>query len=187
MTEPFRASVKPWPRLFHNMRASCATDWVERFPAHVVAGWLGHSPLIAARHYLQTRDVHFDMATAGVATPVASETDDQKSGAKRGAPEAQNAAQHPMALVRPNHRKSLVLQRFFKPTRTNAKRLQSVQVGDPRLELGTSCVSCMRASQLRQSPRLAACPRSSHPQSEYRPIGRWLSSGRTSGCTDDQT
>ena len=60
-----KAGATPWPRLFHNMRASCATDWVERFPAHVVAGWLGHSPLIAARHYLQTRDAHFDMATGG--------------------------------------------------------------------------------------------------------------------------
>lgn len=60
-----RAGVKPWPRLFHNLRASCACDWVERFPAHVVAGWLGHSPLIAARHYLQTRDAHFDLA-AGI-------------------------------------------------------------------------------------------------------------------------
>lgn len=60
-----RAGLKPWPRLFHNMRASCATDWVERFPAHVVAGWLGHSPMIAAQHYLQTRDAHFDLA-AGV-------------------------------------------------------------------------------------------------------------------------
>ncbi len=58
-----KAGVTPWPRLFHNMRASCACDWVERFPAHVVAGWLGHSPLIAARHYLQTRDAHFDLAT----------------------------------------------------------------------------------------------------------------------------
>lgn len=62
-----RAGVKPWPRLFHNMRASCATDWVERFPNHVVAGWLGHSPLIASTHYLQTRDAHFDLA-AGVAS-----------------------------------------------------------------------------------------------------------------------
>lgn len=62
-----KAGVKPWPRLFHNMRASCATDWVERFPAHVVAGWLGHSPMIAAQHYLQTRDAHFDLA-AGVAS-----------------------------------------------------------------------------------------------------------------------
>jgi integrase len=66
-----RAGLKPWPRLFHNMRASCATDWVERFPAHVVAGWLGHSPLIAARHYLQTRDAHFDLA-AGVGEAAAN-------------------------------------------------------------------------------------------------------------------
>lgn len=60
-----KAGVRPWPRLFHNLRASCATDWVERFPAHSVAKWLGHSPLIAAQHYLQTRDAHFDLA-AGV-------------------------------------------------------------------------------------------------------------------------
>jgi integrase len=104
-----KAGVKPWPRLFHNMRASCATDWVERFPAHVVAGWLGHSPLIAARHYLQTRDAHFDMAIGGAGggtVPVASETDDEKSGAKSGAPEAQKAAQHPPASVRGDSRDS---------------------------------------------------------------------------------
>lgn len=66
-----KAGEKPWPRLFHNMRASCATDWVERFPAHVVAGWLGHSPMIAAQHYLQTRDAHFDLA-AGVGEPASN-------------------------------------------------------------------------------------------------------------------
>lgn len=60
-----KAGVKPWPRPFHNMRASCACDWCEHFPGHVVASWLGHSPSIAAKHYLHTRDVHFDLA-AGV-------------------------------------------------------------------------------------------------------------------------
>jgi integrase len=63
-----KAGEKPWPRLFHNMRASCATDWVDRFPSHAVAAWLGHSPMIAATHYLQTRDSHFD-AAAGVGNP----------------------------------------------------------------------------------------------------------------------
>lgn len=92
-----RAGVKPWPRLFHNMRASCATDWVERFPAHVVAGWLGHSPLIAARHYLQTRDAHFDMATGAVGAS-------DQSGANCGALETQNAAQHPSAPNRTDSR-----------------------------------------------------------------------------------
>jgi hypothetical protein len=47
------------------MRASCATDWAEALPAHVVAKWLGHSPLVAAKHYLQTRDAHFEVAIRG--------------------------------------------------------------------------------------------------------------------------
>jgi hypothetical protein len=33
-----------------------------------VAKWLGHSPLIAARHYLHTQDAHFDLA-AGLGNP----------------------------------------------------------------------------------------------------------------------
>jgi integrase len=58
--------LKHGPRLFDNMRASCATDWAEALPAHVVAKWLGHSPLVAAKHYLQTRDAHFELATNGL-------------------------------------------------------------------------------------------------------------------------
>jgi integrase len=27
-----KAGLKPWPRRFHNLRSSCATDWVETFP-----------------------------------------------------------------------------------------------------------------------------------------------------------
>jgi integrase len=64
-----RAGYEPWPRLFHNMRASCATDWAEALPAHVVAKWLGHSPLVAAKHYLQTRDAHFEVAIRGWGRP----------------------------------------------------------------------------------------------------------------------
>ena len=83
-----RAGYEPWPRLYHNLRASCATDWVERFPNHVAATWLGHSPLIAAAHYLQTRDAHFDLA-AGV-----------ESGAKCGALALQNPVQQRPAAKR---------------------------------------------------------------------------------------
>ena len=60
-----RAEHTPWPRLFQNLRASCATDWVERYPALVVAKWLGHSPMIAATHYLQTRERHFEDVVTG--------------------------------------------------------------------------------------------------------------------------
>ncbi len=92
-----RAGVKSWPRLFHNLRASCATDWVERFPNHVAAGWLGHSPLVAATHYLQTRDAHFDLA-AGLSN---QPTDPgAQTGADSDARPAQNAAQQPPASDR---------------------------------------------------------------------------------------
>jgi len=77
-----RAGETPWPRLFHNLRASCATDWCERFPAHAVAKWLGHSPMIAAQHYLQVRDQHF-AAAAGI---------DANGGVIRGVNAAQNVA-----------------------------------------------------------------------------------------------
>jgi len=85
-----RAGEKPWPRLFHNLRASCLTDWAERFPAHAVAKWAGHSPLIAATHYLTTRDSHFAEA-AGL-----DGTRDSESGAQSGARAAREPtrAQH---------------------------------------------------------------------------------------------
>ena len=58
-----RAGHKPWPRLFQNLRGSYETDWVDDYPSHQVASWLGHSPSIAARHYLKHKDLHFQAAT----------------------------------------------------------------------------------------------------------------------------
>lgn len=76
-----QAGAKPWPRLFHNLRASCATDWVERFPSHSVASWLGHSPLIAATHYLMARDHHFD-AAAGLTEAASNPATDPATQAR---------------------------------------------------------------------------------------------------------
>ncbi len=59
-----RAGLEPWPRLFHNLRASRETELAERFPIHVVAAWLGNTPEIARKHYLQTTDEHFQRALA---------------------------------------------------------------------------------------------------------------------------
>ncbi len=92
-----RAGHTPWPRLFQNLRASCETDWCERFPGHVVAGWLGHSPLIAAKHYLQTRDAHFDLAVGPGGSLNGGDVKGPTGGAECGAVKAQNAAQHPSA------------------------------------------------------------------------------------------
>jgi integrase len=57
-----RAGVEPWPRLFHNMRASCQTDLEQRFPSYVVCQWMGNSETIAKAHYLQVLPEHFDGA-----------------------------------------------------------------------------------------------------------------------------
>jgi len=92
-----RAGIAPWPRLFQNLRASCATDWVATHPAHAVAKWLGHSPLIAAQHYLMVTDANFDAAAGIQSAPIANKERDEKSGAKSGALMVQNAAQHPTA------------------------------------------------------------------------------------------
>jgi integrase len=57
-----KAGVKPWGRLFHNLRSSRQTELTERFPSHVVAYWMGNTPRIASQHYLQVRDSDFERA-----------------------------------------------------------------------------------------------------------------------------
>lgn len=74
-----RAGEVPWPRLYHNLRASCISEWAELAPAHAVAKWAGHSPLISATHYLMTDDSHFEAVSGGVGGAA------EKSGAKSGA------------------------------------------------------------------------------------------------------
>jgi len=60
-----KASVGGWPRLFQNLRASRETELVDNFPLHVVTAWLGNSPAVATRHYLQVTDEHFQRAAQG--------------------------------------------------------------------------------------------------------------------------
>jgi len=81
-----RAGVRPWPRLFHALRASCQTDLAGRFPAHVVCDWLGNSLAVAREHYLQVTDDHYEQAVQG--------------GVKSGAREAQNPTQQEAAYSR---------------------------------------------------------------------------------------
>jgi hypothetical protein len=55
--------VKPWPRLFHNLRASRQTELMQNLPIHVVCEWLGNSRLIAQEHYLRVTETDFEAAT----------------------------------------------------------------------------------------------------------------------------
>lgn len=57
-----KASVKPWPRLFQNLRASCETELTATFPLHVACAWLGHTAAVAAKHYLMVTEGDYQKA-----------------------------------------------------------------------------------------------------------------------------
>jgi integrase len=78
-----RAGVEPWPRLWHSLRASCESDLAQSFPLATVTKWLGNTPSVALRHYVDPTEAAFDRALEWR----------PKSGAKSGALEAQKAAQ----------------------------------------------------------------------------------------------
>jgi hypothetical protein len=48
-----RAGLEPWPKLFHNLRATRQPELEESFPSHVVCAWIGNSEKVARKHYLQ--------------------------------------------------------------------------------------------------------------------------------------
>ena len=84
-----RVGVSIADKPFQNMRASCETDWSAQYPTHEFAKWMGHSPAVAAKHYLQSREVHFRSATGS--EPWA--TGCVPEGAKSVAPRVQNRLQ----------------------------------------------------------------------------------------------
>ncbi len=81
-----RAGVEPWPKPFQNLRSSCESDWAEEFPLTIVAKWLGHTPSIALRHYVDPTDESFERGMKW--TPKT-----QRLRAQKRARCAQNAAQ----------------------------------------------------------------------------------------------
>lgn len=57
-----RAGLTPWPKLFQNLRATRETELANTFPMHVVCKWIGNSPKVAAKHYLQVTDEDYARA-----------------------------------------------------------------------------------------------------------------------------
>ena len=92
-----RAGVKPWPKLFHNLRASRQTELTGSFPLHVVCEWIGNTALIAEVHYLQVTDDHYQQA---VKDTTERGTESGTANAENTSKAAQNQAQHPAATRR---------------------------------------------------------------------------------------
>ena len=61
---PKRAGFKPWPKLWHNLRASCETEWMREFDLATACKWIGNSPKVAAQHYAMSMDLGSDFAKA---------------------------------------------------------------------------------------------------------------------------
>jgi integrase len=96
-----RAGLKPWPKLFQNLRSTRETELAEKHALHVVCAWLGNSQPVAAKHYLQIRDEDFERAAEGDAysdaqmtqnpTQTGSGTTRQESQKMQKAPEKQGS------------------------------------------------------------------------------------------------
>jgi integrase len=115
-----RAGEMPWPKLFHNLRASRETELAADYPIHVVCEWIGNTAAIAAKHYLTVREEDYERAAS-------------QSGAISGAPGAHFRAQRvnadnggesqfPSGVLAgcdstpfPNSRNSLVLNNLIPP------------------------------------------------------------------------
>ena len=104
-----RAGLKPWPRLFQNLRASRETELAEEFPIHVVAEWLGNSPKTALAHYTQVTEHHFERA------------------AKSAAPALQKALQQPAATDRPKPQNIAEVESAYDVERETADRCGNLQ------------------------------------------------------------
>ena len=57
-----KAGLKPWPKLFQNLRSTRETELAESYPIQVVCEWIGNTAAVAAKHYLQTTDEHYRQA-----------------------------------------------------------------------------------------------------------------------------
>ena len=62
-----RAGLKPWPKLWQNLRATRATELVsEGWPEYKVCKWMGHTKLVAEKSYWQVTDDDFTQAAHGI-------------------------------------------------------------------------------------------------------------------------
>jgi integrase len=59
-----RVGIEPWPKIYHNMRATRQTELEKVYPTYKVCRWLGNSERVANEHYLMVTDDDFrDAAT----------------------------------------------------------------------------------------------------------------------------
>ena len=58
-------SIKAWPKLYQNLRATRQTELLAQFSAKDVCDWLGNSQAVAMKHYAMPTDDSFQRAICG--------------------------------------------------------------------------------------------------------------------------
>jgi len=122
-----RAGLKPWPKLFQNLRATRETELAESYPIQVVCEWIGNTAAVAAKHYLQVTDEHYE-----------------------------KAVQNPVQQLHERSRKAMQQETKNPGFSGVCEGLQSIappKVGARRLELRTSSLSGTRSNQLSYAPK----------------------------------
>jgi integrase len=74
-----KAGLQPWPKLFQNLRSTRETELAESFPIHVICSWIGNSPTVANKHYLQVTDDHFEAACKALQNPVQQQAESTRN------------------------------------------------------------------------------------------------------------
>jgi integrase len=64
-----RAGQDQWPKIFQNLRMSCATDLLNHYHVQKVATWLGHSVKILLKHYHGSTGTEIQVAKEQIADP----------------------------------------------------------------------------------------------------------------------
>ncbi len=100
-----RAGLEPWPRIFRNLRASRQTELEERYPSHVVCGWMGNTEAVARRHYLQITEQHFATATDPKVVQNVCSQDATGDDSSRHAPE-RSASETPAKQGKPHEKRA---------------------------------------------------------------------------------
>jgi integrase len=110
-----RAGSEPWPRLFHNLRASRETELAQEYPVHVATAWLGNTPRVALKHDLMPTEADYQRA-AGGGDQAAQKT------AHSGDDSAQKAAQPISASTRQERQETTEAldRKGFRPLLANA-------------------------------------------------------------------
>jgi len=135
--------LKQWPKLWHNLRASGATDFARTLPSHVAAEICGHTEEVAKEHYWQVGESDLDLAVEKLGSPKLAQKlahDDGLNGPETSLVDS--------GAIGQETKKPQVSLGFDVICQLLSDAGFSLEVGDIGLEPTTSTMSTLRSNQL---------------------------------------